>query len=81
MAELRSQQVESELQPQLAQAESDVRTLRDMNTYISDTVVVIGRSVQSFFLFHFFVITYCFVLLASLLWLLLLSLSLVYPYC
>lgn len=46
MAELRSQQVESELQPQLAQAESDVRTLRDMNTYISDTVVVIGSALD-----------------------------------
>lgn len=51
MAELRSQQVESELQPQLAQAERDVRTLRDMNTYISDTVVVIGRLIDFFFVF------------------------------
>ncbi|XP_047502805.1 laminin subunit alpha-like isoform X1 [Penaeus chinensis] len=46
MAEWRSQQVESELQPQLAQAENDVRTLRDMNTYISDTVVVIGSALD-----------------------------------
>lgn len=41
LARTRMQQVEKDLQPQLAHAEADVRTLRDMNQYTNDTLTLI----------------------------------------
>lgn len=42
LAATRVQQVERDLQPQLQKAEADVRTLRDMNQYTNDTLVIIN---------------------------------------
>lgn len=45
-AEVKVQQVEEDLQPQLDLAKHDVNTLRDMNRYISDSLTVIDRWVR-----------------------------------
>lgn len=42
-AEVKVQQVEEDLQPQLDLAKHNVNTLRDMNRYISDSLTVIDR--------------------------------------
>ncbi|XP_071537849.1 laminin subunit alpha isoform X2 [Panulirus ornatus] len=47
LAEVRVQQVEVELYPQLMQAQEDVLTLKDMNLYISDTLAFIDSGLDS----------------------------------
>ncbi|XP_042212496.1 laminin subunit alpha-like isoform X1 [Homarus americanus] len=46
-AEVRAQQVEKELRPQLTQAQLDVSNLKDMNLYISDNLAVIESKLNS----------------------------------